>query len=146
MQLEDMLYCGLIPWMKVTPFASSYMSMSMMHIIDQLQTIHAPTTAAKYCTRLYRGLMAQTEPPFAFYEPRLTGNMANVRDYTQDCDIARNPNASCATSVALEYGTQFVLSRMTQRGTTTLNIWTNAGALVGAIQFFAWFWLQAVGG
>lgn len=144
--ITDMASCGLVPWTPITPFSYSYMSMSTMHIFDRLRTIRAPAALPDKCTTMYRDLMSQKDPRFNFYEERLTGGLPSVRDYTTDCDVAANPNASCSTTVSFEYGNQFVLSRMTQRGTSILNIWTTAGALVGAVQFFAWFWLQAVGG
>ena len=47
--------------------------------------------------------------------------------------------------VGLAYANQFVISQETRPGIGYLDIWLNAGAIVGSVQFFAWFAVVAVG-
>lgn len=77
---------------------------------------------------------------------RLTGSSSSTPSWRDDCDVAKNASAQCPLQINLNYGSQFVLTRTSAHSVSKLEIWLNIGAIVGAIQFFAWFILQAVGG
>ena len=68
-------------------------------------------------------------------------------DNLEDCDIARegNEDARCGMDVGLAYANQFVISQETRPGIGYLDIWLNAGAIIGSVQFFAWFAVVAIG-
>ena len=124
--------------------------MTVTHITDTLRTVQAPgdtdQQSREYCSNIFQQKLATTDPEFALYDITLTGASPSTDSYAKDCDVAANPDAKCQLQVTLNYGNQFVLTRETSRGISQLDIWLNIGAIVGAIQFFAWFVLQSVGG
>lgn len=145
MSITDMAQCGLVPWQRIEPFAWTSISITVMHITDTLKHVKAPSGYPARCTALYQDLLSVTNPPFAFYEMSSTSSIP-IDNWSTTCDVATRSNATCTNTVWLKYGNQFVLTRKTMREISILDIWVNTGAIVGAVQFFAWFALQAIGG
>ena len=54
------------------------------------------------------------------------------------CDSSANSDATCTSQALLRYGTRVVRAMESKRGMGKVDILVNEGAIVGAIQFFAW--------
>jgi hypothetical protein len=70
----------------------------------------------------------------------LTASASTVGS-VQECDLANDPEAICAGGVVLTYDSQFVTTQTSVPGRSRQEIWIDCGAIVGAVQFFAWFLL-----
>lgn len=56
------------------------------------------------------------------------------------CDVVKNgKDAICESQVVIGYSTQMVQRVTSSPGLSKLDIWLNAGAIVGGVQFFVWF-------
>jgi hypothetical protein len=146
LSVTEILDCGIQPWYLINAYSISSLSVTVMHITDTLQTVTAPAEAPQYCSGVFQDKLAQTRPKFAVYEIATTANSPSVTSYAEHCNVLTNSSAKCPLTININYGNQFVLDRETSHGISELDIWLNIGAIVGAIQFVAWFMLQAVGG
>jgi hypothetical protein len=91
------------------------------------------------CDRVYNDLLPNADPPLSIFDLSLTSATATVPDFAESCDVTVNASSSCITSAQLIYGTQFVNVQKSVPGKSMQDIWIDCGAIVGAVQFFAWF-------
>lgn len=113
--------------------------MTVSQISDPRRKMTPPAPSRPVCERVYNELLPQADPPLAIFDLSLTASMSTTPEFLRDCDIATSANASCISAVSLTYGTQFVTYQKSMPGKTKEEIWINCGAIVGAVQFFAWF-------
>lgn len=125
-------------------FSTNSYSILANYITDTLHSVQAPRGSPDYCRDVFHDKLSQRN--FSLYDMRLSASSPNYPSYRNDCDIVTNPDARCQLQINLSYGSQFVLTRQSAHSISKLEIWLNISAIVGAIQFFAWFALQAVGG
>lgn len=146
LSVTEMLDCGIQSWYLINSYSISSLSVSVMHITDTLRNVTAATDAPEYCSGVFKDKLAQKQPKFAIYEMTTSATSPSTTSYADDCNILTNSSASCPLVLKINYANQFVLDRETSHGISELDIWLNLGAIVGAIQFVAWFLLQTVGG
>lgn len=147
LQIDDILRCGIQQQKVVNTFAQVYFSITASRMSDTFNTITAPNEFQSNCTQTFRNLVSDPVSPFTMYDMALTGSVSTTNgSYVQDCDVAINPSARCLSEVSLNYGSQVISNRRTGPSIEKLDIWLNAGAVVGAVQFLTWFLLQLVGG
>lgn len=112
--------------------------MKVSQLSDPRRKMQPPASTNGLCDRVYNDLLPNADPPLSIFDLSLTST-APTADFAQDCNVVVNANASCLGSTQLIYGTQFVTTQRSIPGKSMQDIWIDCGAIVGAVQFFAWF-------
>ena len=107
--------------------------MSVQRITDDIGIFEPPT---QDCTRFYRKTLSVSGSPYRSYSLN-TFNEVNYDAST--CASEKDGSGSCTSTVSLIIGSKIVNTIESTHGIDGLTIWLNAGAIVGGVQFFAWF-------
>lgn len=88
------------------------------------------------CADYFTRALANPRPPYTLYSP----SVSSTHYTTNTCDVSIYPDGEeCYTLMAVHFATNFVQTTQTVHGISKLDIWLNIGAIVGAVQFFAYF-------
>lgn len=99
-------------------------------ISDKLGLLQAPAYP-EMCAGLYKRSLSRTSPYLA-YTASLSTYSSNVTDLCGD-------SSNCHNQAFIQFKSSTVNSLTSVHGITKLEIVLNAGAIVGAVQFFTWF-------
>ena len=138
LSLETVYDCEIATYPRMPAFAENTFSITTEHITDRYGLVIAPS-ATKKCGREYHTLLAQRDPAYSAYNWGLESSIPTVANVTESCDIAFNADNVCQMSVSISFGNHLIQSSTSRPGISHLDIWLNAGAITGTIQFFAWF-------
>jgi len=138
MSITKIVECGLVQMLSISAFADSMFLLSTSQITDLQRLIRPSANYPSSCQAVYSDLMADPSAPFSLFDTSLTQSFPSAQNFATDCDVAKNASVSCRCSVGFVYGTQFVNSQASMPGRSKQNIWIDCGAIVGAVQFFAW--------
>lgn len=128
------LRCGLVSLTEIPALASNTFTITAETILDTLEVIQS-AEAQPECISFYTTTLAMTNPPYTAY----FFNLASVPLSDPSlCDSSANVEAICTSQALLRYGTRVVRAMKSKRGMGKVDILVNEGAIVGAIQFFAW--------
>jgi hypothetical protein len=133
--LGSALDCGLVALTEIPALASNTFTITANYISDTLQMVHSSGDQTA-CKEFYAKTLALKEPPYTSYAFHL-GSMTTLAPNT--CDTAIAATASCVSQVILRFGTHIVSKMESRHGMDKIDILLFEGAVVGAIQFFAWF-------
>ncbi|KAJ9612568.1 hypothetical protein H2200_004165 [Cladophialophora chaetospira] len=139
MPIYATLECGLIQPLAVAAFTDSTFLISMSQIADSHGITRPPAEAPASCLETYEHLISDPRRPLTFFDTSLTQSSSSVSNYTAECDVEVDPDAFCRSSATFAWGTQFVRKQTSIPGRSKQEIWIDCGAIVGAVQFFAWF-------
>jgi hypothetical protein len=132
--LEKALSCGLVALTEIPALASNTFAITAESTLDTPGVIQ-PSSAQSGCRDFYTQTFAMNNPPYTSYSFNL-GSMPLSNPKL--CDSSVNPDAICTSQALLRYGTRVVRAMESKRGMGKVDILVNEGAIVGAIQFFAW--------
>ena len=111
-------------------FGSSSFTLTLEHITDSRGLLGAEMGIFPFSD-----LLIDPTSPFHLYEYTTTA----VPDPSGvQCDISKTTPDICLESVSITFDSQLVRSTTSVPGISQLDIWLNAGAIVGGVQFFAW--------
>jgi hypothetical protein len=77
------------------------------------------------------------DPPYTTYYTQATSIVTGPS--AQLCNSTTGPYIGCPTVMTFKFGSLAASTMTSIPGNEKLDIWLNAGAIVGAVQFFAWF-------
>jgi len=139
LSLREAMLCSVVQSYVVSAFASNTFTLSVSRISDRQQKMSPPEHLDSLCDHVYQDLLPTADPPMATFELALSSSVTSAPNFAEDCDIIANSSASCRNTVQFIYGTQFVNMQTSVPGKSKQDIWIDCGAIVGAVQFFAWF-------
>ena len=137
--LEEAMYCNIVQPSTPLAFESVTYLMSVSQISDRRGKMQLPDPYDPICERVYTDLLPNADPPLTIFDLSLMSSAPTTSDIAGNCDIANAPNASCLSVVSFSYGSQFVTNQRSVPGKSKQGIWIDCAAIVGAVQFFAWF-------
>ena len=136
MNLNDLNTCGFVNSQTSPMFADVDISLTMETMHDELNVIS--TAYANYsrdCESGIRELLSLQKPWYSLYTAGITSS-GSITD--QNCSAASDQHQCGFVDITLSFGSRIVRTTETKPGISKQEIWINAGAIVGAIQFFAW--------
>jgi hypothetical protein len=138
--VREMIQCSIVQVSVPAAFTVSSYVMKVSRLSDRRRKMRPPTlTPDSVCDRVYNDLLPNADPPLSIFDLSLTSSTTTVSDFAEECDVRLDADAGCITSAQLIYGTQFVSVQRSVPGKSMQDIWIDCGAIVGAVQFFAWF-------
>ena len=109
-----------------------------MFTTDTLGLIKVPALKAANqisCADFYKKAFALDPPYTSYAQTTFTGG-----EYVlSECDTASGPSNQCPQTISFEFGSLAASTLESVPGNEQLDVWLNAGAIIGAIQFFDWF-------
>jgi hypothetical protein len=113
----------------------TYFSLEVMTISDVYGLV-GQTCSSESCRQGYADVLSDPAHPYHLYSPIVTTTPLT----NPSCDVATDPNAQlCAGNIYMQIASNVVQTMESVPDIAKLDIWLNAGAIVGAVQFFAWF-------
>lgn len=139
--LNKTVGCGLLKIATLPVFATNYVSMELTKTEDKYDLLNLGANKSRNgqdCSGLRQAIFGSGGDKQ--YLQWNYGTSAMPRTNLTDCDIkVWGDEAGCPMQVGLSYSSQIVTKALTQPGIDKLTIWLNAGAVVGGVQFFFWF-------
>jgi len=130
--LTDQLACGLVQPINVQPVSSNIFYMAAEQVTDTLGLISAPTLPEQ-CKEFFRNTLSQEDSQYLSYSV----NLSPVSN--QDVSTCDSNDEPCQAVATINYPSNIVGTIASTHSIDQLTIWLNAGAIVGGVQFFAWF-------
>lgn len=128
--------CGLVGLATLPVFATTYVDLQLTETQDPWELLHDPTRPV-VCAEAHSKLVAKSTDPYRSWSWAL--NAMSLTD-VNTCDVATHGDgAICRTTAAISYSTKMKISASSGPGISVLDIWINAGSIVGGVQFFFWF-------
>lgn len=131
--LQDSINCGLIGLTEIPALASTTFGITTTYIKDtrRLMTL---TDNSKNCQKTYDTILKPHDyATYTFHSASMPINNVSA------CDSSADASASCIMQVIMRFDKHIVEKLKSGPGVEWYEIWLNYAALVGAIQFVAWF-------
>ncbi|KPI45040.1 uncharacterized protein AB675_2625 [Cyphellophora attinorum] len=138
LSLAEVALCSIVQTSLVNAFAQNNFQMTVSQLKDPRSKMVRPTVMDPICERAYH-LLETANPPIANYDLRLTSSQTTNGNFSEECVIGQTPDQTCMGGFSLVYSSQFVTTQISVPGKSKQDIWIDCGAIVGAVQFFAWF-------
>ena len=142
MSLNDLMTCGFVNYQTSPMFTNVDIRLTMEYLHDDLNFIGTafatPSKSDQYsldCEPGLRKLLSAQEPFYSLYTASITSSNSIME---LNCSAASDQLQCGAVSNRLSFDTRIVRTTKTGPGISKQDIWLNAGAIVGAVQFFAW--------
>ena len=148
MTLDDISYCELVGSQIIPLVSDTALSLTVEHIIDSHGVLKPPTWPGQLdadkldalkpnseCPARFRSLYSAKDPPLSAYTSSIIPTP--ILNASQ-CDLGNAFQQPCQMSITLSFSSKLVRTTKTLPGISKLDIWINAGAIVGAVQFFGW--------
>lgn len=117
------------------------MLMTVTQLSDPRKKMIRSGAALPLCDRAY-SLIENADPPIALFDLQLTTSQTTTTNFSQECTLGEEEAPlSCTGGWSVQYGTQFITTQVSRPGKSKQDMWIDAGAIVGAVQFFCWFLL-----
>ena len=136
--------CGFVNYQTSPMLTDVDISLTMENIHDELNfigtTFATPSESDqnhKDCESGLRKLLSAQEPFYSLYTASITASDP-ITNRTGNCSAASDQQQCGSVSITLSFGSSIVRTTETKPGISKQEVWINAGAIVGAIQFFAW--------
>ena len=139
MSLKNMINCGFVNYQTSSMLTGVDISLTMENLHDELNFI-STTFADQYppdCEPGLRKLLSAQEPFYSLYTASITSS-ASIPNEITGCHISKYQHGCAIVDIRLSFASRIVRTTETKPGISKQDIWLNAGAIVGAIQFFAW--------
>lgn len=136
MSLNNLMTCGFVNYQTSPMVLDLDISLTMENLHDELNFID--TAFAQYspdCESGLQKLLSTQEPLYSLYTASITSS-DSINN--QDCFAAGDQYKCGFVDITLSFGSRIVRTTETRPGISKQDIWLNAGAIVGAVQFFAW--------
>ncbi len=133
MDLDTLWTCGLVGQPQVPASAQYAIALTASYTTDKYNLITRPGQSSA-CVSASKALFDNEQSPYISYSASFDSSQVNT-----DCPTLNGTVAQCVFSAIISYSTQMVQTTVSVPGISKLNIVLNAGALVGGVQFFAWF-------
>lgn len=127
--LTDAVACGLVQMVQVPHAATNIFYITAERITDTLGMIVPPAT--ERCTALYKEALSQEASPYMSFGFSLSS------EYGGNSSVCKSD--ACVSTAMFSYASHVVHTMVSKHGIDQLTIWLNCSAIVGAVQFFAWF-------
>ena len=128
--------CGLIGSPRVPAFDGNYITMALTQMQDQADMFELPSRN-KECGAARKALFPTPQSVYNSWSWSFSTSQSPNHTY---CDRVKSGlNSYCRSSMVLSYESQLIQSVRSRPGTTRLEIWLNAGSIIGGVQFFFWF-------
>ena len=144
MSLENLMNCGFVNYQIIPILADVEISLTMENLHDELDfigtTFAIPSEPHQYpreCEPGLRKLLSAPLPFHSLYAASITSS-DSIRSEDSNCSAASDQHQCAFAVITLSFGSRLVRTTETKPGISKQEIWINAGAIVGAIQFFAW--------
>lgn len=137
LSLDTVYACEIANYPRMAAFATSEYNIVAEHIIDRYGLVVAPSST-EACGKTYHGLLTEKKIPYTAYSWNLESSVPTTSNFTS-CDVSQDADARCTMALEFSFGTHLIHTYESQPGISKLEIWLNAGAITGAVQFFAWF-------
>jgi hypothetical protein len=126
----DAYYCGMTYGLSFQSPQASAFYVEAQRISDKLGLLRAPVDT-EMCAGLYKRSLSRTSPYLAY--------TASLSTYSTNITVLCEDSQNCYNPASILFKSSMVNSLTSVHGITKLGILLNAGAVVGAVQFFAWF-------
>jgi hypothetical protein len=117
--------------------AENFCTLTANFITDALGLMKPSAGQPDICQGLYQSAFSLENPQYTSYAPSAVIQSDQVT--LSDCDTVTDPTNTCDVGIEFQFASLAVSSMESVPGIDQLDIWLNAGAIVGAVQFFAWF-------
>ena len=134
---ETVYECEIANYPRIAALATTQYNIVAEHIIDRYGLVVAPS-ATEACGKKYHSLLTEYDTPYTAYSWNLESSVPTTTNFTT-CDVMNNENAQCPMGLEFSFGTHLIHTYESQPAISKLEIFLNAGAITGAVQFFAWF-------
>ena len=135
--LETAFDCGAISTPRTKIFGTTYMYLELTRLEDTRRLLEFPSDREHDCGGVHEAFFQNTTRPYHSWTS--TFNFVSILDF-DGCDVEKGGAAArCVSQVALTYASQIVRDAKSRSGISQMDIWLNAGAVVGGVQFFFWF-------
>jgi hypothetical protein len=138
LSLAEVALCSIVQTSLVNAFAQNNFLMTVSQLKDPRSKMVRPPVMDPICERAYR-LLETANPPIASYDLRLTSSQTTNANFSEECVVGQTPDQTCVGGYSIVYSSQFVTTQISVPGKSKQDIWIDCGAIVGAVQFFAWF-------
>jgi hypothetical protein len=133
--LDIAIDCGLVGLTEIPALGSNSFTILASRTTDRLGMMEPPPEPAG-CMKLYTDTFTMSGPPYTSYDFHLSST--GVHD-PSSCDADISANNTCFSQAIIRYGTHSVTTRESAPGIEKIQILTDEGAIVGAVQFFLYF-------
>lgn len=142
MSLDNTVTCGFVSYQTSPMLTDADISLTMETLHDELNSIGStfaslsePYQYLPGCELGLRELLSAQEPFYSLYTASITSSDSNL-----NCNTAAVSDQHMChfVYITLSFGSRIVRTTQTKPGISKQDIWLNAGAIVGAVQFFAW--------
>lgn len=132
--------CGLIALTEIPALASNTLMFTASYIIDDRDMIFKSLDLPGTCEDTFRSAYELHDPPYTSYSFHIA--TMPITD-TSLCDTSKNSEASCVQQNILRLEKHVIDQMESKPGVEPKDIWLNVAAIVGGVQFLAW-WISAV--
>lgn len=136
--ISEVARCSIVQISLVNAFAQNNFLMTVSLLKDSRKKMVRPAAMDPSCEHAYR-LLETADPPIANYDLRLTASQTTNNDFSERCRVGQTPDQTCRGGFSLIYSNQFITTQVSVPGKSQQDIWIDAAAITGAVQFFAWF-------
>lgn len=132
--------CGLIALTEIPALASNTLMFTASYIIDDRGMIlDTPDLADNTCKEIFQAAYELDSPPYTSYSFHAAS--MPITDPVL-CDISTYSNASCVLQNVLRLEKHVIDQMESKPGVEPKDVWLNVAAIVGGVQFLAW-WVEA---
>ena len=93
--------------------------------------------ATEKCVAMYKEALSQEAAPYMAFGFSISTEASGASDSGNDSSVCVKD--ACVSTATFGYASNVVHTLESRHGIDRLTIWLNCGAIVGAVQFFAWF-------
>lgn len=133
--LSQALECGLLSMPNLYAFGTNVINMHLTQMQDQADMFSVPS-GKESCKGARTAIFPKSETLYNIWTWTTNSRSAANIAY---CDVAKNYTGPCISTTVLSYDSQMIQSVKSSPGTSRLNVWLNAGSIIGGVQFFFWF-------
>lgn len=133
--LSQALECGLLSSPSLYAFGTNRVNMHLTQMQDRADMFTVPSRKDS-CKGARTAVFPKPETVYSAWSWTTNSRASSNTGY---CDIAKNFTGPCMCTTVLSYDSQMMQSIKSNPGTSRLNVWLNAGSIIGGVQFFFWF-------
>lgn len=140
LSVREIILCATVPAYTINAFAQTTFAMSVSQISDPRLKMVRPRNRDPICGNVY-DMLSYADPPISMFDLTLSSSVQVLNNFTEECNVDGDVGPLCLGGVLYTYGSQTITTQISVPGKSKQDIWIDCGAIVGAIQFFAWFLL-----
>ena len=139
MSVDNLITCGLVDYQSTPMLTDLDISLTLEYLHDDLNFINPslPSQHATDCETILRQLLSNQTQLYSIYTASIT-TTGSFENRSTNCSTASDQHRCGTVYITLSFGSRIVRTTETKPGILKQDIWISAGAIVGAVQFFAW--------